>query len=90
MALVVSHSVVSCSAAPGTAARQVPLSWNSPGKNPGVGSQSLLQGIFLTQGLNLSLLNCRQTLHSLSHHGSPYHTPSSILSHLLSYLTMLW
>ena len=25
---------------------------NSPGKNPGVGSHSLLQGIFLTQGLN--------------------------------------
>ena len=24
--------------------------WNSPGKNTGVGSQALLQGIFLTQG----------------------------------------
>ena len=28
---------------------QAPL-WNSPGKNAGVGSHSLLQGIFLTQG----------------------------------------
>ena len=27
--------------------------WNSPGKNTGVGCQSLLQGIFLTQGSNL-------------------------------------
>ena len=26
--------------------------WNSPGKNTGVGSHSLLQGIFPTQGLN--------------------------------------
>ena len=26
--------------------------WNSPGKNTGVGSLSLLHGIFLTQGLN--------------------------------------
>ena len=29
--------------------------WNSPGKNTGVGSHSLLQGNFLTQGLNLGL-----------------------------------
>ena len=26
--------------------------WDSPGKNTGVGSNSLLQGIFLTQGSN--------------------------------------
>ena len=31
--------------------------WNSPGKSTGVGF--LLQGIFLTQGLNLGLLHCR-------------------------------
>ena len=30
-----------------------------------------LQGIFLTQGLNLGLLLCRQTLYHLSHQGSP-------------------
>ena len=29
--------------------------WNSPGKNIGVGCHSLLQGIFLTQGLNPGL-----------------------------------
>ena len=33
--------------------------WNSLGKNNGVGSHSLLQGIFLTQGSNLGLLHCR-------------------------------
>ena len=27
--------------------------WDSPGKNTGLGCQSLLQGIFPTQGLNL-------------------------------------
>ena len=36
-------------------------------KNSGVGSHSLLQGIFLTQGLNLGLLHCRQILYHLSH-----------------------
>ena len=33
--------------------------WNSPGKNTGVGSHSLLQGIFLTQGSKPGLLYCR-------------------------------
>ena len=37
-------------------ARQAPLSRDSPGKNTGVGSHALLQGIFLTQRLNLSPL----------------------------------
>ena len=36
-----------------------------------VGSLSLLQGIFLTQGLNLGLLHCRQILYQLNHKGSP-------------------
>ena len=45
--------------------------WNSPGKNTGVGSHSLLQGIFLTQGSNLGLLHYRQILYHLSHQGSP-------------------
>ena len=31
--------------------------WDSPGKNTGVGCHFLLQGIFLTQGLNLNLLH---------------------------------
>ena len=34
--------------------------WNSPGQNTGVGSLSLLQGIFPTQGSNPGLPHCRQ------------------------------
>ena len=41
--------------------------WDFPGKNTGMGCHFLLQGIFLTQGLNLGLLHCRQTLYCLSH-----------------------
>ena len=37
-----------------------------PGKNTGMGSHSLLQGIFSTQGLNSSLLHCRQILYCLN------------------------
>ena len=44
--------------------------WDSSGKNTGVGCHSLPHGIFLTQGLNRSLLHCRQTLYWLSHQGS--------------------
>ena len=36
--------------------------WNSPGQNTGVGSLSLLQGIFPTHGLNPSHLHCRWIL----------------------------
>ena len=46
--------------------------WNSPGQNTGVGSHSLLQGIFPTQGSNPCLPHCRQILYQLSHKGSPY------------------
>ena len=45
--------------------------WNSPGQNMGVGSLSLLQGIFPTQGSNSGLPHCRQILYLLSHWGSP-------------------
>ena len=34
--------------------------WNSPGQNTGVGSHSLLQGIFPTQGYNPDVPHCRQ------------------------------
>ena len=46
-------------------------SWDSPGKNTGVGCHSLLQGIFLTQGSN-PVLHCRQILYRLSHQGSRF------------------
>ena len=62
-----SRSVVSSSLRP-----HGPYSpWNSPGQDTGVGSHSLLQGIFPTQGSTRSLLHCRQILHQLSYQGSP-------------------
>ena len=45
--------------------------WNSSGQNTGVGSLSLLQRIFPTQGLNPGLPHCKQILYQLSHKGSP-------------------
>ena len=45
--------------------------WNSPGQKTGVGSLSLLQGIFPTQGSNPGLLHCRQIVYHLSPQGSP-------------------
>ena len=45
--------------------------WNSPGQNTGVGSLSLLQWIFPTQGSNPGLLYCRRILYQLSHKRSP-------------------
>ena len=61
-----SHSVVSNSLQP----RGLCSPWNSPGQNTGMGSQSLLQGIFPTQGSNPGLQHCRQILYQLSHEGS--------------------
>ena len=40
-------------------------------KNTGVGSLSLLQGIFLTQESNWSLLHCRWILYQMSYQGTP-------------------
>ena len=52
---------------------RLPHPWDFSGKNTGVGCHFLLQGIFLTQGWNLSLLCLLhwQTDSSLSHPGSP-------------------
>ena len=65
----VSHSVMSSSLRPH---RLQPLRllcpWNFPGKNTGMVIHSPLQDIFPTQGLNPSLLHCRQILYHLSHH----------------------
>ena len=45
--------------------------WNSLGQNTGVGSLSLLQGIFPTQRSTPVLPHCRRILYQLSHQGSP-------------------
>ena len=44
---------------------------DSHGKNTGVGSCFLLQGIFPTEESNLSLFHYRRILYCLSHQGSP-------------------
>ena len=46
--------------------------WNSPGQNSGLGSLSLLQGIFPTQGLNPGLPHCGRILYQLSHFTKRY------------------
>ena len=45
--------------------------WNSPGQNTGMGSLSLLQGIFPIQGSNPGLSHCRWILYHLSHRRNP-------------------
>ena len=45
--------------------------WNSPGQNTRMGSPSIFQGIFPTQGSNQGLLHCRRILCQLSHKGRP-------------------
>ena len=61
-----SHSAVSNSSRP----HGLYSPWNSPCQNTGVGSLSLLHGIFPTQGSNLGLPHCRQILYQLNK-GSP-------------------
>ena len=61
---------MSNSVAPWTVAHQAPLFHRIPGKNIGVISHSLLQGIFPTQGSNMGFPHCKQMLYLLSHQGS--------------------
>ena len=51
----------------------------SPGQNTGVGSLSLLQGIFPTQRSNPRLLHCGWILYQLSHKGWPEVSINSLL-----------
>ena len=80
--LLFSCSVISDSLKPWTVALQAPwdfqwrnFPWSGPwgflGKNTGVGCHFLLQGIFLTQGLNPHLLHWQVDSLPLSHQGSP-------------------
>ena len=57
----------------GTVAPRLLCQWDSPGKNTGVSCPFLCQGIFLTQGSNLSpvLLHCKWILYLLSHGETP-------------------
>ena len=62
-----SHSVTSDSLWP----HELYNPWNSPGQNTRVGSLSLLQRIFPTQGLNPGLPHCKWILYQLIHKGTP-------------------
>ena len=53
-ASVMSYSLLPCGLYP----MRLLCSWDSTGKNTGVGPHDLLQGIFLTQGSNLRPLHC--------------------------------
>ena len=57
--------------------------WNSPGLNTGVGTLSLLQGIFPTQGSKAGLLHCRWILYQLSHKESSVPTIKIVMCFLL-------
>ena len=57
---------------PWAVAHRLLCPWDSPGKNIGVGCQFLLQGILLTQRLNLGLSHCRQILYHLGHQKVQY------------------
>ena len=59
--------------------------WNSSGQNTRVGSLSLLQGIFPTQGSNPGLPHCRPILYPLSHKGNPRDHPICIKESVLLY-----
>ena len=62
-----SHSVMSDPLQP----HELYSPWNLPGQNTGVGSCSLLQGIFPIWGSSTGFPHCRQILYQLSHQGSP-------------------
>ena len=51
--------------------------WNSSGKNTEVNSYSLLHGIFLTQGSNPGVLQCRRIHYCLSRQGTPLNRKNS-------------
>ena len=66
--------------------------WEFLGKYNGVDCHFLLQGIFLTQGLNpcvLCLLHCRWILYHLSHWGSPPELPTIWKPRISDLRTML-
>ena len=56
--------------------------WNSPGQNTGVGSLSLLQGIFPTQGSNPGLSHCRRIHYQLSYPNKLMDNPGHLLIQL--------
>ena len=63
--------------------------WNSPGQNTGVGSLSLLQGVFPAQGAHPGLPHCGRILYLLSYQGSPVKNPSLVVKITYLYTNFL-
>ena len=59
-------------------------------KDSGVGSLSLLQGIFLTWELDRGLLHCRRILYWLSHQGDPKKWTAIFGLYLKMYFNICW
>ena len=72
-----------------TIAHQTPLFMEFSRQETGVGCHFLLQGIFLTQGLNLGLLCCRQIHYCLNHQDSTMTMVVSLDLRILV-LTQVW
>ena len=66
---------------PALQADSLPAEPQGKPKNTGVGSLSLLQGIFPTQESNRGLLCCRQILYQLSYQGSPFSSLTEAENH---------
>ena len=65
---------------PALQADSLPSELSAKPKNTGLGTLSLLQGIFLTQESNQGLLHCRQILYQLICQGSPLIVAIDILN----------
>ena len=81
---VQSLSRVQLSGAPWTVTRHDSSSQNFPGKNTGAGCYFLLQGIFQTEGSNLSLLHWQIGSLPLAPPGKPYMTQQFYSQTILS------
>ena len=64
--------------------------WDSPGQSTAVGSHSLLQGIFPTQGSNLGLPHCRPILSQLNHTVQKWHQKLALRDEALAVSGWVW
>ena len=80
---VLSRSVVPESVNPWAVTTRLLCSWDSSGRNTGVGCHFLLQGIFPTQGLNSGLRHCVWIIYLLNHQGSCIPTYVSVFFQIL-------
>ena len=82
MPLLFTHSVVSNSSQPHELQpAKLLCPWDFPGKNTGVGCHFLLQGNFLTQGVNLHLLHQQEILFNTEAPGKPQNAYSHSHTH---------